>query len=407
MDKMENQAVDPLRQGNIPSDTVIASAESSASVAAHNEALQLDSKKKRRRTTSYEKNYLEDMYNKEPRPGNHLRKQIAQEINWSEKSVQVWFQNRRQKGKARPRRSKSTPFQPSLQPIAPLQSSLDAYGKFKIRPSNIAPTTDYRLMPAVKSATESNAGTSFCGAGPSQYAPSNDPSFRSEFSIETSSNRSSLSPSPSHSPHSSPPSMITPPDSRCSSPDDPSEMTKVYPQLMKRKPISRVLENQEKTVLLDTPAAEETVDLENDFANAVLNGKQVDDERTKGEVENGGYDVDSDIIQYSCPALEALLFVCDQEMQKLKNTMSIHPAALPTYPTSYPHSSYYRYPPPSSMHSFQTAYPGYNSPPHPSYSVHQHSHSYSHVSPYHPMHPDHSFHSFPPYHHLQPLYPTS
>ncbi|KAI9143411.1 hypothetical protein BKA69DRAFT_124512 [Paraphysoderma sedebokerense] len=47
----------------------------------------------RRRTTVEERQYLENIYAVNKKPDSDLRKQIAQKLQWPEKSVRIWFQN--------------------------------------------------------------------------------------------------------------------------------------------------------------------------------------------------------------------------------------------------------------------------------------------------------------------------
>ncbi len=49
---------------------------------------------KRRRASQGQLNLLEVEYNKDPTPTATVREQIAQDINMTERSVQIWFQNR-------------------------------------------------------------------------------------------------------------------------------------------------------------------------------------------------------------------------------------------------------------------------------------------------------------------------
>jgi len=63
--------------------------------------------RKRRRTTSQELAILEDEYTKNPRPGKLDRERICKTLNWESKTLQIWFQNRRQS-----QRKKHTPNLP-------------------------------------------------------------------------------------------------------------------------------------------------------------------------------------------------------------------------------------------------------------------------------------------------------
>lgn len=49
---------------------------------------------KRQRATQDQLNTLEVEFNKNPTPTAAVRERIAQEINMTERSVQIWFQNR-------------------------------------------------------------------------------------------------------------------------------------------------------------------------------------------------------------------------------------------------------------------------------------------------------------------------
>jgi len=49
---------------------------------------------KRQRATQDQLNTLEVEFNKDPTPTAAVRDRIAQEINMTERSVQIWFQNR-------------------------------------------------------------------------------------------------------------------------------------------------------------------------------------------------------------------------------------------------------------------------------------------------------------------------
>ncbi|CCH60646.1 hypothetical protein TBLA_0D01390 [Henningerozyma blattae CBS 6284] len=56
-------------------------------------------KSKRRRTTTKEWNILLNEFNKNPNPNKIKRIQLSQQCNMTEKTVQIWFQNRRQANK--------------------------------------------------------------------------------------------------------------------------------------------------------------------------------------------------------------------------------------------------------------------------------------------------------------------
>jgi len=49
---------------------------------------------KRQRATQDQLTTLEMEFNKNPTPAAEVRMQIAEEINMTERSVQIWFQNR-------------------------------------------------------------------------------------------------------------------------------------------------------------------------------------------------------------------------------------------------------------------------------------------------------------------------
>ena len=49
---------------------------------------------KRQRATQDQLSLLEVEFNKSPTPTQQIREQIAQQINMTERSVQIWFQNR-------------------------------------------------------------------------------------------------------------------------------------------------------------------------------------------------------------------------------------------------------------------------------------------------------------------------
>ena len=49
---------------------------------------------KRQRATQDQLNTLEVEFNKNPTPTAAVRERIAQDINMTERSVQIWFQNR-------------------------------------------------------------------------------------------------------------------------------------------------------------------------------------------------------------------------------------------------------------------------------------------------------------------------
>ncbi|KAI9151203.1 Homeobox protein yox1 [Blastocladiella emersonii ATCC 22665] len=71
-----------------------------APVAEHDPAVPVLARRRRRPTTPAEREQLEAFYATNPRPSASERAGIAAALDWPEKNVMVWFQNRRQKDKA-------------------------------------------------------------------------------------------------------------------------------------------------------------------------------------------------------------------------------------------------------------------------------------------------------------------
>lgn len=55
--------------------------------------------KRRRRLNSEETKYLQDAYERNPKPSAEYRSKIAQSLNMSTRAIQIWFQNRRAKSR--------------------------------------------------------------------------------------------------------------------------------------------------------------------------------------------------------------------------------------------------------------------------------------------------------------------
>ncbi|OAD01867.1 Homeodomain-like DNA binding domain-containing transcription factor, partial [Mucor lusitanicus CBS 277.49] len=55
--------------------------------------------RKRTRATPEQLAVLEKTFNVNPSPNNRVREQLSRELGMSERSIQIWFQNRRAKVK--------------------------------------------------------------------------------------------------------------------------------------------------------------------------------------------------------------------------------------------------------------------------------------------------------------------
>ncbi|RGB35062.1 homeobox domain-containing protein, partial [Rhizophagus diaphanus] len=55
--------------------------------------------KKRIRTTPEQVALLEDTFKTNPSPNSKIREALAEKLNMSERTIQIWFQNRRAKKK--------------------------------------------------------------------------------------------------------------------------------------------------------------------------------------------------------------------------------------------------------------------------------------------------------------------
>ncbi|OAD70346.1 Homeodomain-like DNA binding domain-containing transcription factor, partial [Phycomyces blakesleeanus NRRL 1555(-)] len=61
--------------------------------------------RKRTRASPEQLGILEKTFNINPSPNNRVREQLSQQLSMSERSIQIWFQNRRAKVKNIAKRS--------------------------------------------------------------------------------------------------------------------------------------------------------------------------------------------------------------------------------------------------------------------------------------------------------------
>jgi len=97
---MENSAMLDEMSSSTPSPTASATQTTAANNSASRRPprkstlTQQQKNQKRQRATQDQLSLLEVEFNRHPTPTAAVRERIAQEINMTERSVQIWFQNR-------------------------------------------------------------------------------------------------------------------------------------------------------------------------------------------------------------------------------------------------------------------------------------------------------------------------
>lgn len=93
-------AIDDMKMSDSPSPTVSNLSHAALNAAASRRPprkstlTQQQKNQKRQRATQDQLATLELEFNKNPTPGAAVRERIAEDINMTERSVQIWFQNR-------------------------------------------------------------------------------------------------------------------------------------------------------------------------------------------------------------------------------------------------------------------------------------------------------------------------
>lgn len=98
----------PALSPPLPSAATATSAAAAKRTTRKSTLTQQQKNNKRQRATQDQLSTLEMEFNKNPTPTGPTRERIAQEINMTERSVQIWFQNRRAKIKMLAKRSIET-----------------------------------------------------------------------------------------------------------------------------------------------------------------------------------------------------------------------------------------------------------------------------------------------------------
>ncbi|GAA5835233.1 hypothetical protein JCM3766R1_006909 [Sporobolomyces carnicolor] len=105
--------------------------------------------KRRRRTSPTELAILEEEYQRNPRPDQPERAKIAQRLGMTNRSIQVWYQNRRQKDK-KDSSSNAGSSRSSSVPAGDLSSPKDLDGVTLSFSSSPAPPPHYPLLPSAR-----------------------------------------------------------------------------------------------------------------------------------------------------------------------------------------------------------------------------------------------------------------